>query len=634
MEEELLKLVFSEDGLIAQVLEDYELREGQIGMASQILKAYQNDQIALCEAGTGIGKSLAYLAAAMLWASRKKERSVISTHTITLQHQLIEKDIPFLQNALDLDLKVVLVKGMQNYLCLRKLDDAEDENQEHHALKLWANKTKTGCKTTLPFTVSPSNWDRFACDSMSCTSAKCPHFRDCFFFKARKEAEEAQLVVVNHSLLLTDIRFKDKEKGILPKYQRLIIDEAHRLEDVAIQVFSKQSDWIGLIKLINSFPLELEGQKAESLKKLEAAFFSLREVTRETKTPWQETWQTTLKEPFEQAAKAMLKWCVICRNHCKNNEENPLIPPLADELETHAEFLLEFFDPKTLCVRWVEKKTNTILLVEAPLDAPEKLKHQLFGTLKTAGLCSATLCQGKDFSFLKKQLGLDAEESITEAVFDSPFDYEKRTFFAVVSNLCEPSDPQFTAKAADAIEQLIVTTLGGSLVLFTSLDMLHAVYQMLKHRPVLQDYTILRQGDLGRSALLQTFIETKKAALFGVDSFWEGLDIAGSALRLVIIVKLPFHALGDPYIEAVQAKIDQAGGSSFYEYSVPRAAIKFKQAFGRLMRKKEDRGAVVCLDKRIYTKSYGKKFLSALPSCSKLFKPIEEIKQTLKEFGA
>jgi ATP-dependent DNA helicase DinG len=627
--DDLLAYVFSNDGLIAQSLEDYEEREGQKAMAEQVLNAYQNDLIALTEAGTGIGKSLAYLAAAMLWAAKRKERTVISTHTITLQHQLLEKDIPFLTNALEIELKTVLVKGMQNYLCLRKLEDAEVEvDRDYNALKIWSETTKTGCRTTLPFSLNSSSWDRYAADAMSCTASRCPNFRNCFFFKARREAEEAQILIVNHYLLLTHIN-GNEEKGILPEFHRLIIDEAHRLEDAAIDVFSQQCDWIGLIKLINSFPIEIEGQKTEILRKLEKAFFLLRDTIRDTKTAWQEEWCERLKTPFHEAAEEMVKWCVMCENHCKNNEEDPLVSLLAERLQEHAKFLRSFFEHKGSCVRWIEKEENTIHLIEAPLDVPEMLKEKLFGNMRTAALCSATLCQGKDFSFLKKQLGLGNENEITEAVFHSPFDYQNRVFFAVASDLPEPSSKEFAASALGAIEQLIRASNGGALVLFTATEMLHEVYNSLCNRSGLREFTFLRQGDLGRTTLLQRFVETDKAVLLGVDSFWEGLDIAGSSLRLVIIVKLPFHPLGDPLIEAMQTAIEENGGNPFYEYSVPKAVMKFKQAFGRLMRKKEDSGAVVCLDKRIYTKGYGKKFLEVLPSCPKIFTTIQEIKERI-----
>lgn len=288
---------------------------------------------------------------------QKKERTVISTHTITLQHQLFEKDIPFLLNALEIELKAVLVKGMQNYLCLRKLEDAELEvDRDYNALKIWSKTTKTGCKTTLPFSLNGSSWERYSADAMSCTNSKCPHFRNCFFFKARKEAEEAQLLVVNHYLLLTHVN-TDDEKGILPEFHRLVVDEAHRLEEAALDVFSKRCDWIGLIKLINSFSLDIDGQKTEILRKLEKAFFLLRDMLRETKTAWQEEWCETLKTPFVEVADEMAKWCVMCQNHCKNNEgEDPLILLLVDKLQEYAKFLPSFFEKKSCCVRWVEKQ--------------------------------------------------------------------------------------------------------------------------------------------------------------------------------------------------------------------------------------------------------------------------------------
>lgn len=691
---ELLAYIFSKEGLLGQALEEYEERAGQIGMASQVLSAYLEDKVALTEAGTGIGKSLAYLATALLWAAKRQERTVISTYTIALQHQLIEKDIPFLQKALELHLDVVLVKGMQNYLCLRKLEEAEEtldlftnnENRrEFDRLRIWSEETASGCKSSLPFHVSYQSWEVFSAKADDCSSSKCPHFRSCFFFKARRKAEEAQLLVVNHHLLLNDLKVKAdeqraQEKTILPSFERLVIDEAHHLEEVAFEVFSNHTDWIALIKLINRFfvyrddpegkirvlekaleksgqathvlTIDLPAQKNEILRKLERAFNLLKQFLEKHTLPYEkrlrvridwekeESWGESVVPAFKEAADLIMKWVVSWQNLCAqdSSEESVIseIRMLASRLEDHVKFLYRFFDLAMDWkgyVRWIElEEEKTIHLIEAAIDVAEKMRTILFSPLRTTALCSATLCQGQDFSFVKQRLGLVDEGSVSEATFLSPFDYENRTQFVVPSDLPEPTAKDFTSKAIEAIAKLIQASRGGALVLFTATEMLRETYSSLMGKRELNDYTFLRQGELGRSALFERFNETEKAVLLGVDSFWEGVDIPGDALRLVILVKLPFHALQDPLVEALQEQISLKGGNPFYDYSVPKAVMKFKQGFGRLMRRKEDRGMVVCLDKRLFTKNYGKRFLKALPNCQKLFLPMQELETIVSEF--
>jgi ATP-dependent DNA helicase DinG len=690
-DKELISYIFSKEGLLGQALEEYEERSGQIAMATQIWEAYFQEKIALIEAGTGIGKSLAYLAIAMLWASKRQERTVISTYTIALQHQLIEKDIPFLRKALELDLEAVLVKGMQNYLCLRKLEEAEESldlfanevsRREFDRLQVWSQEASSGCRSSLPFHVSSQSWEQFAAHPDECSSANCPHFRSCFFFKARRKAEDAQIIVVNHHLLLNDLQMKADEhrsgdKTILPSYERLVIDEAHHLEEVGFTVFSKQMNWIGLIKLINRFfayrndpegririlekffektnrkaslfTIDLPAQKQEILRKLEKAFIGLKTFFEKRASPlekrlrfqndWQkeEEWIESIALRFREVADLIMKWVVnwqtLCGQDCPEEDAIEEINLLAVRLEEQATFLTRFFDPDADWsghVRWIEwEEDKNVHLIAVLLDMAKRIKSIVFSPLRTAALCSATLCQGQDFSFVKRQLGLEEEEDISEAAWISPFDYEGRTRFAVPNDLPEPTLKEFTYRAIDAIARLLQASQGGALVLFTSIEMLREAHAHLITKRETKDFVFLRQGELGRAALIDRFTNASNAVLLGVDSFWEGVDIPNGALRLVIIVKLPFHALQDPLIEALQEQITANGGSAFYDYSIPRAVMKFKQGFGRLMRRKEDRGVIVCLDKRLFTKGYGKRFLKTLPNSPRLFAPLEEIEAVI-----
>ncbi len=693
--EELLNFIFSKEGLLGQANPDYEERSGQKAMAEQVFKAYLDDEIALTEAGTGIGKSLAYLASAMLWASRKGERTVISTYTIALQHQLIEKEIPFLQSALDLDISAVLVKGMQNYLCLRKLEEAEErfdlfsedeKRKEYDRLKIWSEETSSGCRTSLPFYISGQSWDRFSADGDSCTGSRCPHFRDCHFFKARRQAEDAQLLIVNHYLLLTDLNDKAeggkaRERTILPSYKRLILDEAHHLEEVALDVFSERCDWIGIIRLINRFLMhredpegriqllekalkksgqsthalliDLPAQRIEILRKLERSFLLLKTFLEQQQQKRSETrcrmqpswaqstfWNEEVVPAFFEVSDLILKWITSWQNLCANAREEETVFTevlnLAARLQKQAEFLRHFFSMEEAFdkrVRWIEKEEEkSIHLIEVELDIAEKMESIIFSPMQSSALCSATLCGSRDFSFVRKRLGLQEREKISEAVHSSPFDFANRTLFMTVDDLPEPTAIDFTKHATNAIEELLKASGGGAFVLFTSNEMLRETYNALSLRDELRDFTLLRQGELGRHALIERFQETPRAVLFGVDSYWEGVDVPGDALRLVIIAKLPFHALQDPLAEALQEEIRAEGGNPFNDYTLPKAVVKFKQGFGRLMRHKQDRGIVVCLDKRIVTKNYGKRFLDALPQCPKRNAPTKEVAQDIENF--
>ncbi len=707
LQEELIDLVFSQKGLLGSFLKEFEERIGQKQMASQIVSSFEKEGVALIEAGTGIGKSLAYLVPAIYWALKFHEKVVISTHTIALQEQLIYKDIPFLLKTMNVDLKSVLVKGMGNYLCLRKLHElrhqpllfSDVESRQVELIEQWSEKTACGSRSEIPFSILPSTWEKVFAESDSCNHIHCPQYKQCFFFKARQEAVDAQLLIVNHHLLLADLNSKMKEgfreeKAIIPPYNRLVIDEAHHLEQIALESFAASVDRVFLIRLLNrifsethpersrltlirtdgkSLPLELQHkldlaiplQKKECIARVEEAFSSLvffmqtifHENTNRSRD-WKKritqdilehpAWEESLKTPFNQLISQLrslsqslsglegdLETFKGSSIYEKMHIHALEIRSLAVRLEEAAEIIDTFFNDKKLDkrVRWVEINPSTITLVDATLDISSLLREHLFAKLKTAVLCSATLTTNQTFSFTKERLGLTSlKKAVTEKTYDSPFDYANRTLLVVPTDIVAPTDPLFIHQVIEAIHHAIKSSSGNAFVLFTSYDMLQTCYEKVSIQPGLEKYSFLKQGQLARHQLLEKFKKTNGSVLFATNSFWEGVDVPGEALRCVIIVKLPFQVPTEPVYQAYSESLEKEGKNPFVYYAIPQAVIKFKQGFGRLMRKKNDRGCIVCLDNRLVTKPYGKSFLNSLPPCRTSFVPLDKAWEEMRLF--
>jgi ATP-dependent DNA helicase DinG len=699
--QELLSLIFSKDGLLSRSLKNFEERIGQKEMAQKILEAYEEDGIALIEAGTGTGKSLAYLVPAVYWALKHQEKTVITTNTIALQEQLIHKDIPFLLKTMDVELKACLVKGMGNYLCLRKLQELQDqpllfsteETKEVQAVEQWAAKTKEGSRSDIPFPVSPATWEKVAAEGESCNHVHCPHYKNCFFFKARDEAEDSQLLIVNHHLLLADIekrRRNPTQESILPPYHRLVIDEAHNFEDIALESFAQKFDRIIFLRqlaklhsdshpersrltllrqqlsalsvipppLLQKLEIDIPAQRRTCQADLEEAFAGLthffetvisdRPLSKERDSKkritdaisgnpfWKETIVKSLLALSEeiQRLSQMLKGVLADLEDFKEAPfyeklSFPLleIQAIAQRLELSATFLEQFIqdEPVEKRVRWFESSGSNVVLVDASLDISSFLNEHLFSQRRTSVLCSATIAAARSFSFMKKRLGLIQHEAkLREEIFESPFNYQERTLFVVPTDLPVPSSPDFLAECIKAMAEAIEISRGSVFLLFTSYDMLQNCYRSLSNSALPQRYPFLKQGELPRHLLLEQFKKREGSVLFATDSFWEGVDVPGEALRCVVIAKLPFSVPSDPLYEAYAQSLEKEGLDPFSDYSVPQAVIKFKQGFGRLMRKNDDRGCVLCLDHRIVKKNYGKQFLQSLPPCKTCFAPKTE----------
>jgi len=673
----LLDRLFSLEGLLSRSLKEFEERPGQKEMASQVFSAYENEEIALIEAGTGTGKSFAYLLPAVHYAIEHQEKTVISTHTIALQEQLVERDLPFLLRTMGVDLKCSLVKGMGNYLCLRKLEEIKEVGPEEEKLKIWADKTRIGSKSDLSFPVTNFLWEKVQAEKDLCSHTKCPHYKSCFFFKARRQVFDAQILIVNHHLLLAHMSSSQDEKSILPPFERLIVDEAHHIEDVTRDMLSMQFDRLSLIRLlgriysdiypeksrlaqiahlgkdldyrlIQRLETDLPAEKENLVKCADSAFLSLekarpplgeirRRLTQQTfDTP---LFQTTLKSDFTLLSDGLKKFShsLISLKKDLEDQEELLGIHLLDlqavslRLDAYATGIEQFFktDVEAKWVRSLEVRREQIFLGNALLDVSSYLKEELFEKFSTVVLCSATLATSNSFKFIRTRLGIPEEALVTENIYASPFSYQTQALFALPDDIPDPSDPHFVSSVIDAIVHIIEASSGNAFILFTSYDLLNRCYESVARS---SHFHFLKQGDLPRTQLLERFKSKEGSVLFGTDSFWEGVDVAGEALRCVVLVKLPFRVPNDPFMEAQADLLLRQGKDPFIDYAIPQAVVKFKQGFGRLIRKKSDRGCIVCLDRRLITRRYGKYFFDSLPPARRVIGPSALIYEEMRNF--
>lgn len=712
--EKIIKLIQS-DGLLSRTLKGFEWRQQQEMMTSNVIDAFNHDKIALIEAGTGTGKSIAYLIPALLWASIHKERVVISTHTITLQEQLVNKDIPHLLDALNLKLKVALVKGMNNYVCKRKTEDAKmelrlyspEEAIEFEKIEKWLPTSQEGSRSQLNFIPSMATWDRLGAESDACLLQECEFSESCYYLKARRFAGDAQILVVNHSLLLADLSKRADsnnytEQAILPPYRKIILDEAHHIEEMATEYFASRLHRMELLRTLGRLSIDKANKpqgKLPMLKEKLQSFFNktppkeiaaiiskintdlpairfqindqIHEVfeafeafidqmklssgrsnveetsnekklrilpVHQTHPGWRDkvipdaTKLILMLQQYKQSIHGIEANLKVYDNDRLQEQTKSIrldILALINKIDSTTLFLSSFLelmkDPNQ--VRWMEaqrlKTLTNIHLVDANLDVSESLVNHLFSKFPTIVLCSATLTSNRSFEFFRSRLGLTekylAKKPITENIYDSPFDYPKQALLLIPTDLPSPQDANFNLVAYEHIWKAIQTSRGNAFILFTSYQMLKNCYEVLGSRLEAAKYKVFKQGDSNRQELLNQFKQTNYSVLMGTDSFWEGVDVAGDSLRLVIIVKLPFKVPTEPIIQARTEAITAKGGDPFNEYSIPNAIVKFKQGFGRLIRNKWDRGCIMCLDNRLINKGYGKIFLNSLPDCEKYF---------------
>ncbi|CAN5863272.1 ATP-dependent DNA helicase DinG [soil metagenome] len=710
LDEDGIAALLGPGGPVARAHPLYEDRPAQRDLARAIARVYNDGGVALAEAGTGTGKSVAYLIPAIEWAVRNRERTVISTNTINLQEQLVTKDLPFLRAALAQPFRFALVKGRGNYVSIRRallaagsgdslFEDAHRRDIE--AIVEWLDTTKDGSLQDLAFDPAPEVWDEVASESDVCMRARCPHFDKCFYQRARREAGAADILVVNHHLLFSDIAVRRLQSNyggtaVLPPYRRVVLDEAHNLEDAATSHLGVSVTRRGMHRVLGR--LERRGRgvlpflelrlrtRADDLLQQDAlrvlsgvlrpAAERARELTSElfarldtllhdtpegvlrlqegfsTEPAWSENIAPLLNDlllVLDQIGRGIERVRGIVAT------DDKLVEALTDQLveisglqnrvDASAGALRTAFMPArepVPLVRWIERRgrderggrARNIAVNAAPIELAGLLRETLFDRVHSTVLTSATLTTSAGFGFLRGRLGIDSSVRVHESVHPSPFEFETQTILAVPSDAPDGREqPQRVASVvAGVTEDLARLTDGGLFVLFTSYGALRAVSQELQRRGTQGRWPLFVQGDAPRAALLQRFTDANRGILLGVASFWEGVDVPGDPLRGLIITKLPFKVPSEPLTAARIEAIEDGGGNSFYDYMLPHAALRLKQGFGRLVRTRLDRGAVVILDPRLLTKGYGRFFLDSLPPAPLVTGPWAVLREQLRDF--
>jgi ATP-dependent DNA helicase DinG len=639
--------------VLAKTHPAYEFRRGQLQMAQAVEQALEEKRHLIVEAGTGTGKTLAYLMPVI----RSGKRVIISTGTKNLQEQLFYKDIPFLEQALFGDsstsrLSVCYMKGRNNYLCRKKLYDLTDqpvlsgleEIEQYRAIAAWEKTTSTGDRAELAELPEASAlWHKLDARSDACIGQKCSEYERCFITEMRRRGMESDIIIVNHHLFFADLAIKLQadgapDAGILPEAAAVIFDEAHELEDIAGNYFGISVSNLRVEDLARDVETSLQHNRMMSAS-LSSALGSLRERSQfffSLLPPGEgrfafETRREFLEEngdEFIAFNQALTRLAGELEGLPQKPEEIFNFVRRAQEIQVQLAFAMESDDHNT--VFWIERRggrgnnrqaakgasafensargRQNVFLQATPIDVGPILRECLWSKLECAVLTSATLAVGGGFEYIRQRLGL---EHARESVLPSHFDYESQALFYVPPDLPDARAPQFTTLAAERIRKLLEITRGRAFVLFTSYAQMNDIYQRLLGELA---FPMLRQGDAPKSALLEEFRLTPNAVLFATSSFWQGVDVQGEQLSCVIIDRLPFAVPSDPVVAARVKAIDAEGGNAFFQYQVPAAVITLKQGFGRLIRSLHDRGLLVLLDNRILKKQYGRVFIESLPN--------------------
>ncbi len=704
--------VFGANGLLQQQLKGYEKREEQLAMVKAVAEAFNQAELLMVEAGTGVGKSLAYLVPAIYWAVQNHDRVIVSTNTKNLQEQLFYKDLPELSRILDIPFRSVLLKGRSNYICLNKwytalsqpeMTFSPQERQDLLPLVIWLEETQTGDVAENSGFKSKFLWNKLCAESNYCLGQKCKYYQKCFVMKVRREALRAHIVVVNHSLLFSDLCL---ENSILGSYQNLIFDEAHNIEKVAAQylgrqvniwraktltarLYSKGMTETGILAFLRSQLVQRGSQTLQS----KAFLPQVELLVQLSQSVWQETREVFsrltgwLNERFSEDAGA--EYCQkirfkgedqLARTLAAETETlRTLLGKLAAELFQLSQWLLELpegsfenqdevtaeigarlvdcqqlYDDLMFLtsageedwVYWLELPTHPesfdLRILSAPLNISELLASELYSRLRTVVFTSATLTvpsgteteQG-DFSYFAERAGISLTDQarVRSLALGSPFDYNRQALVCIPSSFPSPKLPDFQKAIEELIGELLQKVKRRTLVLFTSYRMLNEAYYSLRGFANMEEMSLLAQGlDGSRSNIVAQFVEYPGAALLGTESFWEGVDLPGEALEMLVIVKFPFAVPTEPIVAAHIERLEKMGLNSFLHYSLPEAVIKFRQGFGRLIRSKSDKGVIVILDTRALTQKYGRAFLDSLPTRVRTFDSVEKMIETIQSW--
>lgn len=682
-------------GPFANGLPGFEWRPSQQEMAISVGHVLIEGGVVLAEAGTGTGKSLAYLVPAALHALQTGEKVVISTNTINLQEQLIYKDIPLVQQLLAPNLQACLVKGWHNYVCLYRLLSLQrmantlpgmPSNDDLAKLSDWAKESNTGSLSEWP--IEPTIWDEVCAESDTCLRKDCPYVERCFLFAARAKVAAAHVLVVNHHLLLADVAVRrsigyDAEQAVLPAYQHLIVDEAHHLDKVASDFLGDGISEYSLRMLVNRLnraggrsllplvTLLVTGQNnsaaaqvqqvvvdvchpaLNTLESARHAFFSAtrswlhrvgcqRGSRRIRPGAEQEQWYKEVNSSATQLSTALEQMKKALNTLRKKAEplldtekgvlrELEAVANRCQEQAELADYLGKANDENQ--VFWAEYsgRRQQVRVAVTPLDVGPAVAEWL-SSLQAVAFTSATLTVARSFGYVSKNLGLSSlNHSKHEVIIPSPFNFREQALVAVPTDMPEPNHPTYPDALAAAVSKLVVSSRGRAFVLFTSYQLLQHVARVITPLCTAEDWPLLVQGEEGRTQMLNAFREGN-SVLLGTDSFWEGVDVPGEALSCVILTRLPFRVPDDPVVEARTQALASKGIDPFYNYAMPEAVLKFKQGFGRLIRSKQDKGAVVVCDRRILQRSYGRYFLSSLPECASFHGPLTEVCSAIHEW--
>ncbi len=693
--------IFKKDGLFSKNFKKYELRQGQVNMAKAILNNFKQEEFLLVEAGTGVGKSLAYLIPSAIHTNKHDTKVVVSTNTKNLQEQLFYQDLPTMKNSVNIPFKASLLKGRRNYICQRKwLDTTFDfsrlftstEVLAYMNLVVWKEFTKTGDITeNSSFETKRDGrvWKKVASDPFLCQGRKCAHFNECYLMSIRRKAEKSNIVIINHHLLLADMQ---SEFSALGKYDYLVIDEAHNIPQLA-------PSELGISLFYPEFSSFFNQLHSAKNKFQSGVLVGIKAAAKKSKFSEQKSLLTKIKEaieliddnknifdklfkdigdlvsekgsygklritniddhPFltEQLGKIILFWEKLSRSFVNiqkifsgidkqlfvdYDKHNEFLGNIMERIADYYSKLNSLYNPNLKDYAfWMEnfriddKKYPNGMLVYCPLNVNEILNEILYKKVKSIIFTSATIAIRKKFKYFAGRMGLNLLENgfVQELIVKSPFDYEKQAKVLVAGFLPDPKDRFFTAQSTELIKLSVESSKSGTMVLFTSYKNLNDSYDKLKDYFDEKDIILHAQGKgISRSAMLKEFRKHRNSVLLGTNSFWEGVDVPGESLELLILFKLPFMVPSEPIVEAFLEKMEAEGKNSFMHFMLPNALLKYKQGFGRLIRHKTDRGIVLVLDNRIQSKKYGKYFIDTVPAKTVISQSYIEIEDHLTEW--